>query len=195
MPPRAVYTASVVRLAPVNCRDVNTSSGSIGFGVRASVRTNAPRATTPRTAAASSTGPKLDGALDEGVRDAGEADGDEQRSRHVDVADRVGVAALGDVAQRDRDRDRGEGEVDEEHEPPRDRVDQPAAEERAERSGDAGQARPCADGPAPVVGVERRRDDGQAARHEERGGRSLQGAGGDEEAACSARGRRGPTRP
>ena len=58
MPPSAVYTASVVRLAPVNWRERKTSSGSIGCAERASVRTNAASASTPPTAAASSVGPK-----------------------------------------------------------------------------------------------------------------------------------------
>ncbi len=57
---------------------------------------------------------------------------------------------LGYVAHGDGDRERGNGHIQEEHEPPRGGVDQPAAEKRTDGTGDCGQARPSADRAAAI---------------------------------------------
>ena len=62
------------------------------------------------------------------------------------------------------DRDRRDRQVDDEHPAPRHRIDEVAAEERAEGGGDAAEPRPRADGATAVLGHERRRHDGQAVR-------------------------------
>src|SRR5262249_31039313 len=76
--------------------------------------------------------------------------------------------------------DGGEGDIDEEHQSPRDGVDEPAAQERAQCGGDAGQARPGADRRAVVLGAEAGRDEREAPGHEERAADALQRAGGDQ---------------
>ena len=87
-----------------------------------------------------------------------------------------------------------ERHVEEEHRAPAHVLDQPAADDRADRGGDRAESRPRADR-APALGVvERRADDREAARHEERRADALQRAAGDQHARRSARGRSGPTR-
>ena len=82
----------------------------------------------------------------------------------------------------DGDGDGGDRQVDDEDPAPRHRVDQVATQERSDRGRDPAQARPRADGPAAVLGCERRRDHRQAVGDEERGGDALRAAGGDERA-------------
>ncbi len=80
---------------------------------------------------------------------------------------------LGHVPDSDQDRGRRQRDVDQEHQPPAHGVDQPAAEERPDRTGDARQTGPGADRLAPVVGMEGGGDDRQAAGHEQRSADAL----------------------
>ena len=63
------------------------------------------------------------------------------------------VARLGHVAHGDEDRGGRDRQVDDEHPSPRHRVDEVAAEERAERGRDPAETRPRADGAAAVLDV------------------------------------------
>ena len=91
--------------------------------------------------------------LDQGVRDAGERRARQQRARDVEArsgrlvreSSRLSgtqFSAASTTSTRQR-------HVDEEDPPPGERVDQPAAEERSERGGHPGQARPRRRSPGP----------------------------------------------
>ena len=86
----------------------------------------------------------------------------------------------GHVAQGDRDDERGDRQVDDEDQPPRDRLDQPAAEKRADGRAHAAEAGPGADRLAAVLRAEGRLDDRQAARSEQRRADALQRPGPDQ---------------
>ncbi len=117
--------------------------------------------------------------FDERVGGTGQADRDRHRARDVGSTG-PWVARLGHVPDRGPHRHRREGDVDEEDQPPRHRVDQVAAEEGPDGTGDPGEPGPGADGPAAVIGMEGRRDDGEAPRDQERRSPALHDAGGDE---------------
>ena len=118
-------------------------------------------------------------ALDQRVGAERKAGGGRHRAGQVQ-AGRAGRPALGDVTAGDQHAQR-ERQVDEERQAPRDAVDQVAAHERTDGSGDAAEPRPHAHRGRPVIGVERRRDDGQAAGDEQGGAHPLHRAGGDED--------------
>ena len=71
----------------------------------------------------------------------------------------------------------GDRQVDEEDQAPRHGADQPSADERADRRGQAAETRPGADGPATGRPGEGRLQDGQAARGQQRGARRPAGPG------------------
>ena len=129
----------------------------------------------------------------------GQGQADRDRAHHVDGLAGAGGARLGNVPQRDDDDRRRQRQVDVEHQPPGDGADQPAAEERPDRGGDAAEPGPGADSPRAVIGGERRLQDRQAARGEQRRAHALQRAGGDQDSgagrqAADERGDREPYR-
>jgi hypothetical protein len=133
-------------------------------------------------------------ALDQCPTRRGEADGREERSPPVDRLLRIG-ARLGHVPERDDDRDDRDRDVHQEHPSPRERVDEPTAEERADRARDPRETRPRADGASAIGVVERRADDRETAGNQQGARRALRAAGNGEhdgvgrEAARDARGR------
>ncbi len=105
----------------------------------------------------------------------------ERRAQAVDVLVGLGVERLGHVLGRHHHDEGRQRQVDEEDPAPRGRVDQPPAEERADGGRHTAQAGPGADGPRPVVGAERRLEDGQAPRCQQRTAHPLHHPGEDEE--------------
>ena len=75
---------------------------------------------------------------------------------------------------------RRQRQVDEEHQPPGHRVDQPPAKKRTYSGGHAAEAGPRADGGHPVILGEGGLQDGQAARGQQRPADALQGARRDQ---------------
>src|SRR5690606_40439300 len=61
-------------------------------------------------------------------------------------------------------------------------IDQQAADHRADDGGDAGEPGPGTDGRGPVVGVEARLEDGEAARRQKSPAHALQDPGGHQPA-------------
>ena len=122
--------------------------------------------------------------LDEAVGAGRQTDGAEQRAGVIEPSRHRGVTGLGNVAQGHGDDHRGERKVDEEDPPPGRGIDQPPADERPDGAGDASEAGPGADGARPVLGTERRLQDGETAGGEKGGADALehpsrhQGAGG-----------------
>ncbi len=106
--------------------------------------------------------------LDEGVDHPRQTDGDRRGAGQVEPRPVVGLATLRHVPHRERDRDGGDRHVDEEHPPPRDGVDEPAAEERTDRRRDPRQARPGPHRPTPVLAPHDGVDERQAAGHQQR---------------------------
>ena len=144
--PIPAYTANVVRFAPLNWRDRKMPSGTSGCSCRSSMNGNATSAIAPMTPATTSAGAQpCARPLDQRVHDTGEADRHGDRSGEVGSLARLRVVALGHVTHRNPHRHRGQREVDEEHQAPRHRVDEPAAEERADGGRHAGQPRPRPD--------------------------------------------------
>ena len=92
----------------------------------------------------------------------------------------VGVPGLGNVAGGHHGHEQADRDVDQEDRPPGDRLDQVAAEQRAERRGDAAEPRPRPDRPGPVALPEARLDHRQAARGEQGAADALQQPGGDQ---------------
>ncbi len=124
--------------------------------------------------------PAVGRALDQCEHDAGEAERRRAGADEVRPRARLGVVALGHVAHRHPQRDGGERDVDEEHETPGDGVDEPTAQERADRSGDPSQSRPCADRRAVVLGTEAGGDQREAAGNEHRAAHTLEGSRRDQ---------------
>src|SRR5262249_59881496 len=118
--------------------------------------------------------------LEQRIDDAGETGGREERAWPVERSRLRPTPALGDLAQRDRDDGSGEREIDHERPAPREMVDQPAAEDRADRGGHRAEPGPGPDGPAPLLLVERGRENREASGHEERAADSLDAAERDE---------------
>ena len=117
--------------------------------------------------------------LDQGVGDARQARRREHGAHRVEAG--LGrIAGLGHVAQGHHDHGHRDRQVEQEDQPPRDGVDQVAAQQRADRDGDAAETRPRADGRAAVVAMERGLDDREASRREQRAPDPLQRAGGDQ---------------
>ena len=106
---------------------------------------------------------------------------------------RLRVAGLGHVPQRDDHDEHGQRQVEQEHRPPAP-LDQPAAEERADRPGDPAEPGPRADRRAP--GPAPRNDAGdqrEAARRQQRPADALQRAAPRSAAPGSARARTAAT--
>ena len=120
------------------------------------------------------------GELGERHGDEPEARGREDGAAPVERR-RIAAAALVDVAPRQPGRRDGDRQVDEEDRAPSDRVDEPAAGERADRTRDGARRRPRADGPAARFAVERRADQRQAGRHQECGADPLGDTGGEQQ--------------
>ena len=112
--------------------------------------------------------------------EAGERERGERRPGDVEAPLRAWVARLGHPLVREPHGQDREREVDQEDPPPRRVVDEQPADQRSERRGDAAEARPGADGPAPVLRAERSLDHRQAAGCEERAADALQHPGRDQ---------------
>lgn len=119
--------------------------------------------------------------LDQGEDRAAEADRGEHDSQPVDAPVGVGIAALRHRAQAEPDGRRDQRQVDPEDRPPGEEADQGAAAGRAEDGGDPGPGGPGADRLAARLALEGGGDDRQRARHQQRPGDALQGAGADQE--------------
>ena len=91
----------------------------------------------------------------------------------VEAPGRVRVARLRHRRVRARDDDRGDRQVDQERPAPSRTVDEPPAEERADRAGDTAQSRPRPDGCGPVALPEAHLQDREAAGGEQRSSDSL----------------------
>ncbi len=133
--------------------------------------------------------------LDEAVDQAAQAEGGRQRGPgqiEPFVARRSpGLRHMADRHPQDRGDQR---QVDEEDEPPGDRLDQVPADEGPDGCGEAAETRPEADRVRPLVRVEARLDDGEATRREQRPADALQGARRDEHGRA-ARSRTAATPP
>ena len=90
------------------------------------------------------------------------------------------VARLRDRGARADDDERGDRHVDEERPAPARTVDEPAADERSDRAGDAAEARPRADGLGAIVLAEAGLEDRKASRRQQRAADTLQHPRGDE---------------
>ncbi len=153
-PPSAPYTAKVTTLAALNWAEENRLSGIIGAGLRRSQTTNAASRTQPAISAASGDWlhPADGRPFDQPVGQPDQAGVTSAPADDVDRPGRLRIPGLGHVPQRHRHDEDGERQVDDEDQPPGDRLDQPAAEERADRAADAAQAGPGADRLAAVFG-------------------------------------------
>jgi hypothetical protein len=113
-------------------------------------------------------------------RETADRQGDHPRPEPVEVTARILVPALRHAAggpQRHRD----DRHIDEERHAPADRLDQHAAEQRADDERRRGPSSPHADGATARLAIEERGDDRQAARHEQSAGERLTDAAQDEE--------------
>lgn len=110
----------------------------------------------------------------------------ERGPTHVEPAVVPWIARLRHVSQGDRHAQRRERKVDQEHPAPAGSVDEPAADERADRRSDATEARPHADGPRSLVGMKAGLDDGERARRQQRAADTLQGTREDQH-SCGRR--------
>ena len=106
---------------------------------------------------------------------------------------RVVGPALVDLAPGEPRGDGADRQVDEEDRAPADRIDEPAADERAEGAGDRTGGRPRADGAAARFALEGGTEQGQAGRHQQCGADALRGARGEQpgESRCQGAGQRG----
>ena len=95
----------------------------------------------------------------------------------------------------EHDDQHGDRHIEQECPPPPGTVDQPAADERADRAGDAAEPGPRADGLGAIVLAEAGLQDGEAAGREERRTDPLQHARGDEHLDGGRRASTGATRP
>ncbi len=167
----------------MNCFELKIESGIIGLGLRRSLDQErgeqGARPRPPATATVAALRPS-DAPISAKVAAASPAaarTAPGMSSRPVDGR----VARLGHVAVGHEDDEGAERQVDQEDPPPRDRVDQIAAEERPDRRRDAAQARPGADRPGPVLGVKGRLEDREAARCEQRAADALEHARRDQD--------------
>ena len=96
-------------------------------------------------------------------------------------ARRAAARAAGTAPKISSERDDDERDVDREDQPPRDRIDEIAADERADHGRDPGPGRPRADRRAALAGRERGDDERERARGEQRAERALQRAAGDQQ--------------
>ncbi len=140
------------------------------------------------------------GCADQRERRRGEPRCREQRPRDVEPAGCRRVARLRHMPVRHEDHEGANRQVDQEDPAPGHRIDEVAAEERPDRSGDSAQPRPRTDRAGPVLGVERRLDDGEASRREEGAADALKDARGDQDLGAGrqraqGRGEREPDDP
>ncbi len=112
--------------------------------------------------------PATAGSLDGTEDESGERD---HRQQAPDVVDpgRARRQGVGHLPHRGDRHDRGQDRVEQEHRLPVPHLQEGAGDEQAEDGACAGDADPGADGPAPQLGRERRRDDRQRGRHDQRG--------------------------
>ena len=114
------------------------------------------------------------------------------RPRQVERA--LGAAALGDPGEHERHGEQADRDVDPEDPLPGEALGDGAADHRAARDREAGEALQRADRRAAALGREGGADERQRERHHERGAGALDGAGGDQRSRRRARARRRPRR-
>ncbi len=114
--------------------------------------------------------------LDEPGGQGRETEGDRRRPEQVEMTRRVRIDALGHVPSGEQ-HESGQRQVDEERPPPRRSVDEPSADEGPRRARNAHEPRPRTDRAPSILLADRRRKQGQAARHEQGGSDSLQAPG------------------
>src|SRR5690606_25978858 len=116
------------------------------------------------------------GVGDDGVAE-GSQPGDGEESAWPIEARRGRVTGLGHVARSCPDHRHRQRQRQEEDRPPPETVDEQATYHWPDHGGDAGQARPGADRSRPVVGMETRLEDGEAAWGEEGSADALEDPG------------------
>ena len=144
--PSAPYSSTVARFVTVNSRLRNSAGGTSGSCVWRMRRTNATMPTTANDARAEHRriGPAARPGLGERPRRRAEAHDRERGADEIETARRVRIARFRHRRARADDDERGDGHVDEERPPPARAVDEPPADERTDRAGDAAEARPRA---------------------------------------------------
>ena len=172
--PSAPYTRKVIMFAAENTRDRNIDNGAMACG-RSSSTTNAAMAASATRTPATITARTEGGPRGQQVRRDAQGHRPGQRAGHVEPPGRSLVARLG-RPHTHQHHERTQRQVDREDPAPAGVVDQEATDERADGRCDPREARPGADGSRPVLGPERRLDEGQGAGHEQGGGGALQHA-------------------
>ena len=179
------YMVSEATLVTAKERLAKKDIGSIGSAVRSSTTTKAISSSDVRRRArrARGAGPAERLRAHEAEDDAEQAAGTERKAAQVERA--VWAAALGQPARGQRSEREADGHVDPEDPVPGDALHDGAADERAERDGDAGDARPDADGDAAALlgkgfGEQRERE-----RRDDRGAGALHRARGDQQVGAA----------
>ena len=108
------------------------------------------------------TAPPARTGLGKSPRRGAETDDRNAGPEQVELARDLGIPGLGYGYHTAYDNEHPDGDVQEEHPTPPRAIDQPAADERPGRPGDAAQSRPGSDRSGPVVGTEARLKYGQA---------------------------------
>ena len=101
---------------------------------------------------------------------------------------------FGRASEHERDGDDAERDVEPEDRLPVPALDDGAADQRAERDAEAGDAAPDADGGGPQALADAAGEQGERERHERRGADALHGAGGDEHPRLGREGARSARR-
>src|SRR6478672_2146048 len=117
--------------------------------------------------------------LDQAEYECAETDCGETCAAEIETTARV-AHAFRNMAKRDTDNNNRHRNIDEEDGAPGNVIDQPAAKDRPDRSGNGTKSRPSANCAAAIFLRKRAAYNGEAARNQERGSESLHGAGEDE---------------
>ncbi len=134
-------------------------------------------------------GPSASRRLDEAEDERAEADRREKGAGQVEPA-AFGIAGFGNSSERDPEQHGGDRQVDEKHRSPREGLDEPSAEGRADGAAQGCQGRPGAHGLSPLACRKRRAEHREAGGDEEGRADPLEAASGDErgraggQAAC-----------
>jgi len=172
----------VTRLRPTKLRDEKSSSGIHRVGAAPALDGDEGGQHQPAHDDAGDRGcrPALRaGAERQPPRQCREPDRGQQCTGAVERADLAAGQVL-DIARAEVERTDGDRHVDEEHRAPADGVDEPAADQRPDRTGRGAGRRPDADRLAAGLAGEAAAEDGQARRHEHRRAHALQHAAAEQ---------------
>ena len=171
-------------LVPVKTGRRKSSGGMIGLATRASIVTNSATPTRPSPIAATTIGrpTAIVGNRGEPIGERAEGEHRDRRAPPVDRARGGVIPVLRDMGEGEPERDCGYRDVDPEDDAPGQKVDEKAAERRAEGGGDRRCRRPRADRTTAHLLREGRRDDGERLRHEQRRPDALHHARDDQRA-------------